>query len=433
MFRIPARRVLPLGGALLIAAICMPAFVLLTLPTLPGTRIKWPTNNISYYINPNGSGLSATETISAIQNAFDAWSQATNGAVTFTYMGTTTAVNNPTDHQNTVFWDTNRTVVTSEALAVTKLTVDAAGNLSDADIAFATNYGLSFINPPESTSCSLGLFGSGFHFGGIPIVWTIGQQGIGGFPWANVFNADVQATATHEIGHLLGLLHTLVPNAVMSTITGATPGFFCTTGQRDLQADDVDGALALYGGGGQSLVTFSFTGVVTDVEDSNILNGLVSIQAPLSGTFSYDSSAPLTSMYAVNADQYQFPPGASDISVTISTGLGPKTISTSGSSNQVELDLPGPNSSAPLFSESGNGSALSWQLPYQQPNAFIAITLVGSTNTFLTSLNLPTALDLTQTLDYSATSFGFSEILGGAAPSPGGYTIRFRLTSLTKQ
>ena len=52
---------------------------------------------------------------------------------------------------------------------------------------------------------------------------------------------DLQTVATHEIGHLLGLAHTPVQEAVMYAIIshGSTKG---------LNQDDIDGIRALYAG-----------------------------------------------------------------------------------------------------------------------------------------------------------------------------------------
>src|SRR5439155_18387945 len=96
------------------------AYTLLTNRALPSVTVKWNTTLIRYYINPDGSGLSINQLQPAIQSAFDAWSIYTGR--TFQYMGTTSAIGNANDHQNTVFWDRTGTFVSSkDALALSSV------------------------------------------------------------------------------------------------------------------------------------------------------------------------------------------------------------------------------------------------------------------------------------------------------------------------
>lgn len=239
------RRLASILAASGMAAIIASAYTLYQSPGLPGVTIKWNTNNILYYINPTGSGLSINELQPAIQSAFDSWGSQTG--ITFQYMGTTTAKNDPNDHQNTIFWDTSPDhsfVSPTAAFARTAPTINSNGYIYDADIGFSVGSVGWVLTPPPNSGCT---GEAGQLFGGIPLVWNIGQQGIGGITFlTSVYNADVQATATHEIGHFLGLNHTLVQNAVMSIMTGATPAFFCNTDQRNLKADDIAGVNFLY-------------------------------------------------------------------------------------------------------------------------------------------------------------------------------------------
>ena len=57
---------------------------------------------------------------------------------------------------------------------------------------------------------------------------------------------DLQAAITHEVGHVLGLEHSDLPEAVMFPSTGMS-----ATGKRDLDLDDIDGAHFLYADDGE--------------------------------------------------------------------------------------------------------------------------------------------------------------------------------------
>lgn len=65
-----------------------------------------------------------------------------------------------------------------------------------------------------------------------------------GPPVGNCVSTDIQNTATHEVGHLLGLDHTPLPSAVM--FASAPKG---ETSKRHLTQDDVDGVCTIYPAG----------------------------------------------------------------------------------------------------------------------------------------------------------------------------------------
>jgi hypothetical protein len=231
-------------AALLSVATTSGAYVLLIDPALPTVTTKWRVPEIQYYINPDGSGLSNDQVIQVVQNSFASWTN-TGIGVSFRYMGITSHKDNAKDHINTIFWDVDQTFVpVGKALAKTEASFDSTGAIVGADIGFATTLGTSFYSPTRGYCGGT----SAFRFGGIPLYWRIGTQGVspGLIPFlSDVYSADVQATLTHEIGHLLGLGHTPVANATMSVIQ-SSPSFFCSTDQGNLKADDIAGARFLY-------------------------------------------------------------------------------------------------------------------------------------------------------------------------------------------
>jgi hypothetical protein len=76
-------------------------------------------------------------------------------------------------------------------------------------------------------------------FNGEKFTWTVGGSGY-----------DIQNSATHEVGHIGGLGHSADPEATMYAKTQAGE-----TKKRSLDADDVAGIEAIYGGTEVAAVT----------------------------------------------------------------------------------------------------------------------------------------------------------------------------------
>jgi Matrixin len=249
-----------LSGRAAMRRLLLVSFLLLTgrlwaynyVRTANGSPYHWPNRNIQYWINPAGSGLSNDQALTAIQSAFQSWEQ-TGVGLTFTFMGFTDAQNNLTDHKNVIFWSSDRTIVPVDAYGNTIVTADATtGDIQDVDIALNNKTGYSLTYPPECGGASIS------NLLGIPLIWNLTDQRFQFIiPGFDTYLVQVQATATHEIGHLLGLAHSTVLDASMSTVQ-VSPDFMCSTRQAVLSADDIAGIEFLYPSG-NTIIYSNFT------------------------------------------------------------------------------------------------------------------------------------------------------------------------------
>ena len=148
----------------------VPAYV------LGSAQERWAGGQVTWYYNPANQPayLSTTDVLAAINTAAARWSGMCK--LTFTYMGTTTAVPNVRSTYNTIDrisvigWGelTNELSIYG---AYTKWWFDANHAISDADVVINTTR-----------------------------TWTV---------------QNVEAIMTHELGHFIGLLHSNVQASVM--------------------------------------------------------------------------------------------------------------------------------------------------------------------------------------------------------------------------
>jgi hypothetical protein len=183
---------------------------------------------------------------------------------------------------------------------------------------------------------------------------------------------------------------------------------------------------------------FSFSGMVTFIDDlDGLLGNTVTIGAPVSGTFKYEMNAIDSAPNDPNFGSYFYHSGASNISVTISTQSGPKTVSTNfagdGVAIEVENDMTRLGSGMPLhdtFRIYGYGSTSSWQLPvFDQVSIAIVLTDTQLPLEFIASEALPITLDFAQIQN---TPYTLASISAFENSTGRGYRIGFQLTGLTK-
>ena len=227
-----------------------------------GSRARWQTLPVSYRIHAGGlPGLGNGSEFIAVQRAFDTWQNLPSSSIAFHYEGTTPIQSGGNDGVNVIsFQDTSFSFGTG-TIAVT-LSSSSQGFFRDADILF---------NPSNPNIT--------FATDGRP----------DGF--------DIQAIATHEIGHFLGLDHTAIVSATMNP-TGARGTVF----PRALKSDDILGASTLYPetawfdatGGLRGRITnaganvFGAHVVVLDTEG----NAVVSTLTELDGTYQISGLSP---------------------------------------------------------------------------------------------------------------------------------------------
>ena len=154
-----------------------------------GGFAHWNNKNIAWRLNTAGQGA-GKET--ALTNALTAWTNVPSADHVVTYAGTTTA-GFTTDGINTFLWARGNGC-TGSCLAITALVLQAGQVIVETDVSFNSRY-----------------------------TWN-----------TNGSDYDVQAVATHEVGHALGIHHTELTSTPRPTMYAS---YFGTTGQT-LESDD---------------------------------------------------------------------------------------------------------------------------------------------------------------------------------------------------
>jgi len=208
----------------------LPGLLVALLPDSAGAykRSRDPDTGVCVYWSDASAGIyvhqacsddvgDTNSCINAVRAGLDAWNAVDCSRFVFTYAGTTdvTEVGFDQDHWNDninlVIFQEQQWIHDSGAIALTTTTYDMnSGELVDADL----------------------------EFNGVDFTFTTSNPGPG--------RTDIQNTATHEAGHMLGLDHSSDPEATM--YAEAPEG---DTAKRTLAQDDIDGLCFVYPVGGK--------------------------------------------------------------------------------------------------------------------------------------------------------------------------------------
>jgi hypothetical protein len=169
--------------------------------------------SVKYYINPNNLYLPASDVITALNKAADAWHNQAGINIKYVYGGTTTSTVQGLDYTNNVIFRNSLPLDgCTYCGAETIWWYDGTGHLVDADTLY---YEPNYVFYANNTGC----------------------QSNGEY---------VEALATHEFGHGLGLAHSTDTSATMYTYIN-----YCETHQESLAPDDIAGIQSLYGADGR--------------------------------------------------------------------------------------------------------------------------------------------------------------------------------------
>lgn len=250
------------GAAFLIAAAvaiacATPALAYLKLGTRLGERLvtlKFNTMPVRYFItNRDVPSVTAPQLRDAVGRAFASWSGAPNVAISSEFSGFVSFTPSPGDRANVIGFVTRSDL--ERVLGSTSFTVDTvSGEILESDIFFNSTF-----------------------------AWSAAQGGDG--------RHDIESIALHEVGHMLGLGHSMLGETDLNgsdrRVIGAESvmfpiAFSAGAVNRAPRADDVAGISDIYGNEAFRGATGSISGRVTK-NGAGVLGAHIVVFNPATG------------------------------------------------------------------------------------------------------------------------------------------------------
>lgn len=244
-------------------------------------------------VNQTGGGY-----VQALQSAFNAWQQASlNGATVVNLLisqGPGSAQNSPSvDCQNVVgFTDPTKSDFSTGTIAFTSISTTFGCTAAGANCPAGS--------PPNTYSCPGSLNPSAVYTCPLPsciidadIEFNPQDQFATSSPTPSG-DFDLQSIATHEIGHLLGMDHSGLGNAIMFAFgdTGGVPN-------RALSTDDILGIGSIYPSANFASITGALSGTVTQQGASGIFGSHVLVIDAHSGNAVADGLTGANGHYSI--------------------------------------------------------------------------------------------------------------------------------------
>lgn len=235
--------------------------------------VYWQGSQIplQWYLSEDGlpdSGISNTDLATILQTAFASWESVATSQMAFTYMGELSERLSGIDGKSLITFTDNDYV------------------FPDNELAFAITYTFTQETTIDDTNNDLDGNGSPDLPNGLYPAGAIYEADIvfnASHPYTNTgvdATVDIQAVAMHEIGHIIGLSHSIINDTVMFPFLSSD-----IPSARTLKADDIAYASQLYPDVSYSATYGSVSGFITNgFGGEPILGAHVYAVDPLTGT-----------------------------------------------------------------------------------------------------------------------------------------------------